>query len=298
MVSKNNSFCCFVQVLCFLKNYFLNELLRNLKIMKILRAKRTPKTHASTEIRTQDLMLTKHALYQLSHGGRSEKERQAGPATPGSEGWFRSNDLRVMSPARSHCATSLRKDDLETFLTPAANPPFGISGRVDNQHGNNYRHLISGPTFQPKGLKLVLSGICSNNIVQCSNINFPANKFQQDSDNFFSENKTRFSSAWSPVPVFRVSNTVVSDRKTLKFVVRPCKDVDHTIYNSPLNANIKDPARRVKSMPRHPIERVSATECNMLIPRMDKTRCELLVSARGTLIRSPDGMRSEDMCHG
>ena len=51
-------------------------------------------------------------------------------------------------------------------------------------------------------------------------------------------------------------------------------------------------------MPRHPVERVSATECNMLIPRIDITRCELLVSARGTLIRSPDGMRSEDMCHG
>ena len=27
----------------------------------------------------------------------------------GSEGWFRSNGLRVMSPARSHCATSLKE---------------------------------------------------------------------------------------------------------------------------------------------------------------------------------------------
>ena len=115
---------------------------------------------------------------------------------------------------------------------------------------------------------------------------------------FFCENKTRFSSARSPVPVFRVSNTVISDRKTLKFVACPCTDVYHTIYNSPLNASIQNPARGGGSMPRHPVERVSATECNMLIPRMDKTRCELFVSARGTLIRSPDGLRSEDMCRG
>jgi hypothetical protein len=27
----------------------------------------------------------------------------------GSEGWFRSNDLEVMSLARSHCATSLKE---------------------------------------------------------------------------------------------------------------------------------------------------------------------------------------------
>ena len=34
---------------------------------------------------------------------------------PGSEGQFRSDDLRVMSPARSHCATSL------TFRAPLLN---------------------------------------------------------------------------------------------------------------------------------------------------------------------------------
>ena len=33
---------------------------------------------------------------------------------PGSEGWFRSNGLRVMSPARSHCATSLSSSQLCT----------------------------------------------------------------------------------------------------------------------------------------------------------------------------------------
>ena len=36
---------------------------------------------------------------------------------PGSEGQFRSDDLRVMSPARSHCATSLGD----------VTPPFNIS---------------------------------------------------------------------------------------------------------------------------------------------------------------------------
>ena len=38
-------------------------------------------------------------------------KKRGGPetATLGSEGWFRSNDLRVMSPARSHCATPLKK---------------------------------------------------------------------------------------------------------------------------------------------------------------------------------------------
>ena len=51
-------------------------------------------------------------------------------------------------------------------------------------------------------------------------------------------------------------------------------------------------------MPRHPVARVSAAECNMLIPCIDKSRRELWVPARRNPIRSPDGTRSQDMCHG
>ena len=39
---------------------------------------------------------------------------------PGSEGQFRSDDLRVMSPARSHCATSLKYNQPHTAYIGAA----------------------------------------------------------------------------------------------------------------------------------------------------------------------------------
>ena len=47
--------------------------------------------------RTDDLMLAKHALYQLSYGPLSEPLRRAvGRATDGRPGWTRTTDLTLI----------------------------------------------------------------------------------------------------------------------------------------------------------------------------------------------------------